>query len=142
MVSVPTPANVAVAPAAYSVSPTLKPVTTGVPPSTSMELVSTLPVLTTPSAVVTFSLPSTGGLLTGAKSLSTIVVLSLPATPLICSDSKLPPLALAICSWKLSLPSMALSLMVAILKFALDEPAGMVTEAMPLKSLPSAATPE
>ena len=76
----------------------------------------------------------------GRKSLSTIVVLT-PA-PLTCSDSKLPPLALAICTWKLSLPSMALSLMVAMLKLALDEPAGIVTEATPLKSLPSAATPE
>ena len=55
--------------------------------------------------------------------------------------SKLPPAALPIVTVKFSAPSASTSCNVAMLKLALLAPAGIVTVATPVKSLPSAATP-
>ena len=55
--------------------------------------------------------------------------------------SKLPPAADTIVTVKLSAPSASVSLIVAIASAALLAPAGMVTVATPVKSLPSAAVP-
>ena len=78
----------------------------------------------------------------GVPSLSSSVVLTLFAPPLICRFSKLPPVADTRLTPNDSLPSASASSSVAMLKLVLEAPAAMVTVATPLKSLPSAAVPE
>ena len=75
-----------------------------------------------------------------AVSSSTIVVVT-DEVPVSCRLSKLPPLADTSCTVTVSLPSARLSFSVGTLKLALDAPAGIVTVATPVKSLPSAALP-
>ena len=76
-----------------------------------------------------------------ATSLSTMAVDTAPALPLIASDSKLPPVAVASVTLKLSAPSASASSIVATSNVVELEPARMVTVATPVKSLPSVAVP-
>ncbi len=77
-----------------------------------------------------------------AKSTSTTLVVTLLATPLMARFSKLPPVAEAIDTVKLSLPSTKPSVSAAMLKLAELFPAGIVTVVEPVISVPFAATPE
>ena len=79
--------------------------------------------------------------LTEVASLSTSDVLTLPFAPLTARFSKLPPVALAMLTVKLSAPSASTSSIVARLKLALEDPAGMVTLTTPVKSEPLVAVP-
>ena len=72
---------------------------------------------------------------------SLMLVVAAPLAPLMTRLSKLPPAALPMVTVKLSAPSASASCSVAMLKLALLAPAGIVTVATPVKSVPLAAVP-